>query len=344
MSLHSIAAGSFARLLADEVRKGAEVIAPAIVNGRPCWRRTTAEALESGPLDLGPARASEPIKALFFPPRGEVSRFFGEDSRPDLPDRILVGARQCDLAALRILDFVFLEGPFKDPFYAARRGKTLVISADCNEPYETCFCTAVEGQPYATKGYDLNLSDDGSTLLVETGSVQGDRFVEEHRVAFGRADETARRVRDEARKVIANQIEARAKERQLEPAGGLRHVTRGREEHEVWDARAKDCVECGACNFACPTCHCFYLLDVESGGGVRRFADWDACLYPKFARVAGGANPRPRRAQRLLNRLEKKFSFFCDTTDALACTGCGRCVEACAGKIDIRDMLKELVR
>jgi L-lactate utilization protein LutB len=30
--------------------------------------------------------------------------------------------------------------------------------------------------------------------------------------------------------------------------------------------------------------------------------------------------------------------------DALACTGCGRCIEACAGKIDLRDVLKELAR
>jgi len=26
-----------------------------------------------------------------------------------------------------------------------------------------------------------------------------------------------------------------------------------------------------------------------------------------------------------------------------ACTGCGRCVEACPGRIDLREILKELV-
>ena len=335
---------SFTRVLAASVREGVDVFAPALVGDHWTWRKASEQDLASGGLTLGPARATEPVKTLFLPPRGEVSRFFGEKLRPGTPERILVGARQCDLAALRILDHVFLEGPFEDPFYAARRERTLVVSADCTEPSDVCFCTLVEGKPYPERGFDLNLSEADGKLLVETGSEKGEKFVEKHKSRFREATDSERFARDEARKKVRANLVARVGNQQLDFPDKVRHIARGREEHPVWDARSADCVECGACNFVCPTCHCFYLLDVEEAGGVRRFVTWDSCQYPKFARVAGGANPRPRRAERLLNRFEKKFSFFCDTMDALGCTGCGRCVEVCAGKIDIREILKELAR
>ncbi|MBN1270235.1 MAG: 4Fe-4S dicluster domain-containing protein, partial [Kiritimatiellae bacterium] len=71
---------------------------------------------------------------------------------------------------------------------------------------------------------------------------------------------------------------------------------------------------------------------------------WDSCLFKNFARVAGGANPRSHRAERLLNRFDKKFNFFPGVLEGLyACDGCGRCIEACTGQIDIRDVLKRAV-
>ncbi len=341
---YTIDARALSALLAEEAEGGTGVFAPAPAGDRWAWRRATPDSLRNSPLELGPARATEPVKALFFPPRGEVSRFFGREDRAEAPERILVGARQCDLAALRILDYIFLEGDFVDPFYAARREKTLVITADCTAPYDVCFCTFVEGAPHATKGFDLNLSPLGNGYVVETGGERGGKFVEKHKTQFKDATDADVKARDDARAKVKADLEARVRDELLDFPEKVRHITRGREEHHVWDSRAQDCVECGACNFVCPTCHCFYLLDCREKESVRRFAEWDACLYPKFARVAGGANPRARRAERLLNRFEKKFSFFCDTIDALACTGCGRCVEACAGKIDLRDILKELAR
>ena len=83
---------------------------------------------------------------------------------------------------------------------------------------------------------------------------------------------------------------------------------------------------------------------MEDRQGVKRFRNWDSCQYKNFARVAGGANQRPKRAQRLHTRFEKKFKFFPDRLGQFACTGCGRCVEACLGKIDMREVLKELAR
>jgi len=62
-----------------------------------------------------------------------------------------------------------------------------------------------------------------------------------------------------------------------------------------------------------------------------------------FARVAGDHNPRKHLHERLRNRFDKKFEFFPQVMAYTACTGCGRCIEACPGDIDIREVLKGLV-
>ena len=46
--------------------------------------------------------------------------------------------------------------------------------------------------------------------------------------------------------------------------------------------------------------------------------------------------------RRLRNRFDKKFNFFPDQIGRFGCTGCGRCSEACAGKIYIDEVLSKL--
>jgi sulfhydrogenase subunit beta (sulfur reductase) len=46
------------------------------------------------------------------------------------------------------MDKVFTEGIVKDPYYAAKRENTLLISIGCNVAFEDCFCTMVGGAPY----------------------------------------------------------------------------------------------------------------------------------------------------------------------------------------------------
>ena len=114
-----------------------------------------------------------------------------------------------------------------------------------------------------------------------------------------------------------------------------------------WEGKKKsevnqvECVECGACNMICPTCHCFLLVDQSADDKFQRLKVWDSCLMKRFARVAGGANPRKHLGERLRNRFIKKFDFFPEILGIYACTGCGRCIETCLGDIDIREVLKE---
>jgi len=92
----------------------------------------------------------------------------------------------------------------------------------------------------------------------------------------------------------------------------------------------------------CDTCHCFLLSDDRFGTINEKIRVWDACLYQNYAKVAGGANPNKYRYQRLRYRYTKKFDFFPDNLGLSACCGCGRCIDVCPGKIDIRYILKRL--
>ena len=69
---------------------------------------------------------------------------------------------------------------------------------------------------------------------------------------------------------------------------------------------------------------------------------WDSCMRLAYAEVAGGANPRKVLGERLRHRLMHKFSYFLDRYGLDMCVGCGRCVDAEAGGVDIRRVLKKL--
>jgi len=241
-----------------------------------------------------------------------------------------------------VLDYVFLEGDYQDTSYKSRRESLFLVSTDCAVPKDVCFCTFLGGNPYPETGFDLNLSEVEGGYVIQAGTDAGRQFLEQH--GKNLADPTASQVKDlESRRERARElVDRQVKEAGLGRADRLQDNLRKAGDAPVWQEQAEACVECGACNFICPTCHCFLLADLEEAGKFRRFKNWDACLYSGVAMVAGGASPRSRRAARLRNRFEKKFDFFVENLGIYACTGCGRCIEACPGNIDIREILRDI--
>ncbi|MBL7076540.1 MAG: 4Fe-4S dicluster domain-containing protein [Kiritimatiellae bacterium] len=301
-----------------------------------------AEAWDGDQHLLGSYRPVEPLKGLFFPPRETVGRLREDSPLPEMRERIVIGVKNCDLSALKIHDYVFLECEPRDPFYAQAREKTVIISCDCTDARESCFCPAVDEQPYARAGFDINLSPIGDGFIVEPGSEKGEALLDRAGDMLSPVSQDDLSKRDANRYAVTRRVAEQAEGRGLTTGADLQAAVRASEDADMWDVFARDCVECGACNFVCCTCHCFLLADGSSpAGGDSRVKKWDSCLYHNFARVAGGANPRKHRADRLFNRFDKKFVFFPEVLGRYACDGCGRCAEACTGKIDIRDVLKK---
>lgn len=295
----------------------------------------------AGTHTLGDYRPVEPLKALVFSPRISVGAVTGDDSAGAIGERIVLGVKNCDLSALRIHDHVFLQTEPVDPFYAEARDKTLLVSCDCARALDVCFCPAVNEQPYAIEGFDVNLAPTPQGIVVEAGSERGKKLLEDGQQFLQPAEDALVKFRDEQRQAMVEQVARQAEEKGLPRGAALQKAVEQTVESELWETFAEDCVECGACNLICCTCHCFLLGDgMTEGNRPARVRQWDSCLYRNFATVAGGANPRKHRAERLYNRFDKKFSFFPTVLGRYACDGCGRCVEACTGRIDIRDVLK----
>ena len=111
-----------------------------------------------------------------------------------------------------------------------------------------------------------------------------------------------------------------------------------------WKSGAFNCVQCGACNASCPTCVCFLLEDFSSRVSFSKAKIWDYCLYQSYAKMASGVSPRSLLWERYANRLLCKYKYMVKNFGIVGCTGCGRCISACPGKIDKRKILEEVVK
>jgi ferredoxin len=285
-------------------------------------------------------RVCTPVKEFLFPLR-ELAAVFPEPVEPQRIDPFAIfGLKACDLRSIAILDKVFFEDEFEDPFYVARREKMFVIASDCTQPGESCFCSILEGKPYAEAGFDLNVSPVEDGFVVQAGSTNGRSFLSANASLFGDVPDALLAERDKRRADAEKRLQEINAEYTL--GGPIKDTVEGRYESEAFDEQARTCVECQACTRVCPTCHCFYLYDTERKDYFGKMKMWDSCMRIGYAEVAGGANPRKVLGDRLRHRFMHKFAYFLDRYGVDMCVGCGRCVDAEAGDVDIRVLLKRL--
>lgn len=331
---------NFTELLKN-LQENYEVYAP-VKKDKHLFYRKCEESTDD--IVVGQVRAFEPLKSFFFLARELVAEGF----KPDVPASrkkplCIVGVKACDLKGFKVQDHVFSDHDYRDPFYMRMRQDNLIISADCTCAIDTCFCLAVGVKPYPQEDFDINLSQVEGGFVVQTGSDKGKKILEKYASLFQKSGDTAVSQRDAQRQKVVEQVQANISENDVPPQDKYKGIIEKNYESDIWKDEANTCVECGACNTICPTCHCFLLYDQKDQKKMARLRMWDSCMIKDFARVAGGANPRSKLWMRLRNRFEKKFDFFPKVADVYACTGCGRCITACPAKIDIRRVLKKLV-
>jgi len=325
----------------DGLKADYEVFVPYRVGAYRFYKRYVSPAEN---IVIGEVRTTEPLKGFFTQAREKVAEAFS----PEVPAKkqkpfAIVGVKACDLKGFLVQDQVFAHQSFPDPFYSWAREENLIISADCTLALETCFCLALDHNPYPESHFDINLSEVEGGFIVEVGSPKGEQILEKHKSLFQEASKAVLDEREERRKRVIAEVQSKIDACGVPHQDQFKGMVERNYESTIWEEEAKRCVECGACNMICPTCHCFLLADQKSGDRFSRFRQWDSCMLRNFARVAGGGNPRSRLWMRLRNRFEKKFDFFPKVADFYACTGCGRCITACPANIDIRRVLKRLV-
>jgi len=248
--------------------------------------------------------------------------------------RILLGIRPCDIKGVLLLDNVFDAPDYKDVYYTNKRTNTIIIGLGCNSPISTCFCTSFDCSPFYNHGSDIFLMDMGDKYAVDIITDKGNEIISKELPDIS----------DEELKLL-EEIRHNAFERVGRVGmGGIKEKLDRIFDSQFWDALHEKCLGCGICTYLCPTCHCFDIVDEALDSKGQRVRNWDSCMYPLFTLEASGHNPRPTKKERMRQRIMHKFNYFVENYDEYLCVGCGRCVINCPVNLDIRKVIKEILR
>jgi sulfhydrogenase subunit beta (sulfur reductase) len=290
---------------------------------------------QPGEVNLTQLHTQKPAKEVFFPQSETMFRFekVGRQSQMTPVDevkreRVLFGARPCDIEAICIIEKVFVGKEYTDVYFLEKRKKTTIIGLGCNHPLSTCFCSSTGGGPFVRAGSDLFFIDLGEAYLVEFLTEKGRAFQKNPFLKKPNPKDLtlAKELEDKAYKKVNSSI----------PIDGIEKRLDLMTESSFWDRVHEGCIGCRVCTYLCPTCHCFDIVDEGEFQRGQRVRNWDSCLSPLYSLETSGHNPRPTSRERIRQRLMHKFNYFPKTFDRVACVGCGRCILYCPIHFDIR--------
>ncbi len=245
-----------------------------------------------------------------------------------------VGVRACEIRAIAIQDKVFLEGPYPDVGYGARRRDAFVVAVNCGGAGGTCFCVSMGSGPQAEDGFDLSLTelldDTRHEFLVQVGSDEGAALL--CRLPCRAASEA------DLAAAAAVTVRARSQMGRSLDTDGIKELLQANPTHPRWDDVAERCLACGNCTMVCPTCFCTSVEDHSDlcGESAERVRKWDSCFTLDFSYLHGGS-VRKSGSARYRQWITHKLSSWIDQFGTSGCVGCGRCITWCPVGIDITE-------
>ncbi len=265
-------------------------------------------------------------------------RILNNEPRPERPFAFF-GVRACDLAAISRQDRVLNGDKYHDPVYSSRRRNAFIVTVQCTECAETCFCASVGTGPGMKEGFDLRLTElsdaSGHYFLLRAGSKRGKDVLAELQTTAA-TDEQQRRETEMVETAAASQ------KRHLDTFT-LKEFLDGNFDHEGWQKVSARCLTCANCTMVCPTCFCTTYEDTSNLAGTRaeRWRRWDSCFTLSFSYIHGGSI-RASTPARYRQWLSHKFASWIDQFGTIGCVGCGRCITWCPVGIDITESIRTL--
>lgn len=284
-------------------------------------------------ISYNKAKPATSLKTFFLPVRENVTA----DSSLKR-QRVIIGAPNCDLQGLKLLDEIYLDKDFNDIFYREKRENTILISHDCFEKQEQCHCTSYGIKPWSEAVSDLAAVRAGNIIILRVITKRGQEFLNQFAQVESLRDENFIMEIDNAHKNAESLLDVANMGLPDYRSTGVIVKKAG---DDIWKKYSARCVSCGACATICPTCTCFLLIDRP---GFEKIKQMDACQYPGFQRVAGGEDTLHELPDRFRNRYMCKYVWKPEKFSSIACTGCGRCIEACIGKINKNELFLELAK
>jgi len=317
----------------DRLAGGKTLIAPRDVDGVLLYRPVTSSAevvwdFTRPVMSIKDAFIPATERLLMIEKTGQQIRLIETLAEGE---QVIFGVRPCDARGMKVLDALFLDTEPVDPYYARRRENTTLIGLACRELGPTCFCTTLGIALDDPRDVDVMLTEVEGGYAVQIVTAKGDALLKEAR---GWGLDVEPQIPD--RSDLSTQQPVISDLRSLDWPPYFND--------EYWDRLAERCLSCRICAYVCPACRCFDVRDeaMPSNNGhnqYERIRCWDSCAGVNYRRIAGGHNPRPTKGQRLRNRFFCKFYYYPQQYGPVACTGCGRCIDACPENIDITEVL-----
>lgn len=302
--------------------------------------RIEAVQAKGDKFDFGPLESAKdlrldydvtllPPKKYFQPPVETLLTYETKGtykSHYDSEKFILIGVHPYDMAAINQMDMLFTQDNY-DSHYMTRRTNATIIACDVETPSKNVFASSM-GTSTVKEGYDILLTNIGDGYVAEAATDKGRALLLKARQSVEISQEDLGK-----RQQVWNKNQEMLNNHPLKcKALELPKLLEKAYDHPVWEEKAKTCFSCGSCNQVCPTCYCFNVQDdvnwdMKTG---KRQRVWDGCLLSDFTKVAGGHEFRSNRADRFRHRLYRKAKYVpAKIGGAIACVGCGRCIDAC---------------
>jgi len=278
-------------------------------------------------------KPTTPLKTFFLPIKENLTTKLKSENK-----RIIIGSPNCDIQGLNILDEIYLDKNYIDTAYKEKRDNTILISTACFNTQEHCHCMTYGIHPFPKKIADISLSKVDTRIHLEVLSEKGEKFITSIKDLATISESPESEIKDIELKQSKIENEIISKNTGLPDYKKTGKIV-SKAKDEIWKKYSSTCVSCGACATICPTCTCFLLIDKPNFEKIRQL---DACQYPGFERVAGGEDALGELPKKFKNRYFCKYVWKPQKFKSLACTGCGRCIEACIGKINKNEIFREL--
>lgn len=306
---------------------------------------SAVDSISKGRHDYYTADAMSSAKQFVYPPYDDYLRIIDKDHLeveellPDVEPTLIFGIKACDMAAIKILDRIFLTSPFINQSYAIRRQNTVLAVINCLGAGSQCFCASMGTGPFAKvdSGADLVLTRIDESWLVEGFTLKGQGFLDQLNDARPSKSDIINKYDQAEQSALA------AFSKKLDTTG-LVELLAETTDHPVYkDTAINRCLGCTNCTMVCPTCFCFDFKDMTGIGSstTTRRRHWDSCQELHFSDISHGSFRQTRKA-RLRQFVTHKLSTWVKQYQTFGCVGCGRCMTWCPSHIDLTEIAKTI--
>ena len=234
----------------------------------------------------------------------------------------LIFLRSCDLHAVKRLDQIYLKNGYEDYYYKRLRDNVKFVLIGCSESFDNCFCVSMNSNKCDEYDLAVNIRDNYFELDCKNNE-------------FKPLLNSYKELDVEIDYVKENDIKVKVAE----------NLSLDVYKSKMWDEYDARCINCGRCNFVCPTCTCFTMQDIfytDNGKVGERRRVHASCMVDEYTDVAGGGAYRKKNGERMRFKVMHKVFDYKKRNGYTMCVGCGRCDDACPEYISYSNCINKL--